>query len=203
MGNEANSKLQTLSLPGDCIYNGETEDGKPHGNGCLECKDGYTYQGEFKNGGYHGKGRMEWKRQRPHYIYEGEFADNEITGFGEMLHEVVGIEVSAWCFFRGSYFEGAREGWGYEVCLRAEDYTGEQALRDAHRTIKQGHPHSYYEGNFKNNLYEGQGIGLMPNGDIIRGTWKEGDMHGLIHKKNLTALKTSLNTFVKGELYGR
>ena len=43
------------SNPPDCIYEGEIENGLPHGIGTYTKTDGATYVGHFKNGLRHGK----------------------------------------------------------------------------------------------------------------------------------------------------
>ncbi len=38
--------VKTLETKDNCVYNGQTYYNKPHGHGCMECPDGFTYQGE-------------------------------------------------------------------------------------------------------------------------------------------------------------
>ena len=66
------------SNPPDCIYEGEIENGLPHGIGTYTKTDGATYVGHFKNGLRHGKGTFTWSENAPDGAgkYIGEYKDN-------------------------------------------------------------------------------------------------------------------------------
>ena len=67
------------SNPPDCIYEGEIENGLPHGIGTYTKTDGATYVGHFKNGLRHGKGKFSYPDGS---IYEGVWKDDELNGLG-------------------------------------------------------------------------------------------------------------------------
>ena len=66
------------SNPPDCIYEGEIENGLPHGIGTYTKTDGATYVGHFKNGLRHGQGTFTWSENAPDGAgkYIGKYKDN-------------------------------------------------------------------------------------------------------------------------------
>ena len=68
----------------DNKYEGEIENGKPHGNGTWTQGDGATYVGQFVNGLREGFGTFTWSILSPEYgsVYEGMWKNNRRNGKG-------------------------------------------------------------------------------------------------------------------------
>ena len=62
-------------------YEGESKDGKLHGQGKITSADGHIYEGEFKDGKLHGPGKQTFADG---HIYEGEFKDGKLHGPGKI-----------------------------------------------------------------------------------------------------------------------
>ena len=72
----------------DNKYEGEIENGKPHGNGTWTMSDGATYVGQFVNGLREGIGTFTWseKGSKSGTSYEGEWLNNRQHGKGKMIY---------------------------------------------------------------------------------------------------------------------
>ena len=72
----------------DNKYEGEIENGKPHGNGTWEMGNGATYVGQFVDGLREGFGTFTWseKGSKSGVSYEGEWKNNRRHGKGKMIY---------------------------------------------------------------------------------------------------------------------
>jgi len=72
----------------DHKYEGEIENGKPHGNGTWEMGNGAVYVGQFVNGHREGLGTFTWSEKGPKSgtSYEGEWLNNRQHGKGKMIY---------------------------------------------------------------------------------------------------------------------
>ena len=70
-------------------YEGEIENGKPHGNGTWTMSDGSTYVGQFVNGLREGIGPFTWSKDGTWSgkSYEGLWKDNRQHGKGKITFE--------------------------------------------------------------------------------------------------------------------
>ena len=68
----------------DNKYEGEIENGEPHGNGIWTQCDGATYVGQFVNGLREGTGTFTWvdRGDELESVYEGEYKNNRRHGKG-------------------------------------------------------------------------------------------------------------------------
>ena len=73
----------------DHKYEGDIENGKPHGNGTWEMGNGATYVGQWVNGLREGLGTFTWSKFGPKsgQSYEGEWVNNKRHGKGKMIYE--------------------------------------------------------------------------------------------------------------------
>ena len=73
----------------DHKYEGEIENGKPHGNGTWEMGNGAVYVGQFVNGRREGLGTFTWSKFGPKsgQSYEGMWKNNRRHGKGKMIYE--------------------------------------------------------------------------------------------------------------------
>ena len=109
----------------DNKYEGEIENGKPHGNGTWTQSDGGTYVGQFVNGRREGIGTFTWSKNSPvsGKSYEGEWKDNKQDGKGKISYEREEGEE-----FEGMSWEGEfRNGkiWNVTIYLKDRSIYGE------------------------------------------------------------------------------
>jgi hypothetical protein len=73
----------------DNKYEGDIENGKPHGNGTWTQSDGATYVGQWVNGLREGLGTFTWSEKSPQSgkSYEGEYKNNKRHGTGKWLYD--------------------------------------------------------------------------------------------------------------------
>ena len=72
----------------DDKYEGEIENGKPHGDGTWTMSNGATYVGQWSNGRREGLGTFTWSKFGPASgkSYEGQWKNNKRHGKGKMIH---------------------------------------------------------------------------------------------------------------------
>ena len=72
----------------DHKYDGEIEEGKPHGDGTWTMSNGATYVGEWVNGCREGLGTFTWSKFGPASgkSYEGQWKNNKRHGKGKMIY---------------------------------------------------------------------------------------------------------------------
>jgi len=128
------------------IYKGDFINNKKEGIG-EESTNDYDYKGEFVNDLKNGKGKVIYKNRGE--SYEGEFKNDELTGYGCYKWSNNHI-------YKGQFLNGNMNGHGY--------YTWPEG--------------GYYKGNYINNIKEGEGEFMWPDGRIFKGTFKEGKPNG-------------------------
>ena len=139
---EDSSKWRNIEL----WYEGELEDGEPHGYGILYDKDGIkVYVGEWIDGEAHGRGALYYSDGTKQY--EGEWKDSKWQGQGiEYLED--GTKK-----YEGEWKDGLRQGQGMEY------------LEDG----------AWYLGEFKFGKWHGQGILYNADGTSYVGEWRFGE----------------------------
>ena len=130
----------------NCIYKGDFVNNKKEGKGEESTID-YDYKGEFSNDLKNGKGKVIYKNTGE--SYEGEFKDDELTGYGCYKWSNNHI-------YKGEFLNGNMNGNGY--------YTWPEG--------------GYYKGNYINNIKEGKGEFMWPDGRIFKGFFKNGKPNG-------------------------
>ena len=154
-------------------YEGETKDGRPHGDGVIKLKDGKTKDGislfcKFEDG---------------HPIGEGTY----INGIGNKIIGEFDIKLNLKNKFgkliykNGSIYEGGFEG-------RIQHGEGKETWKNGTK-VKGIYDMGIFvegaiiftngiitEGTFKNYKLHGEGKMTLENGKIIKGTWNEGDI---------------------------
>lgn len=139
-----NGKGERIATKSD--YTGDFKNGLRHGLGKEET-DEHRYYGEYQNDKKQGKGKLIYKKIKD--IYEGEFSENNITGYG----------VYTWAnqdTFQGTFLTGKMHGSGVYRWPDGGEYYGDYV-----HNIKHGH------GRFKwpsGKIFEGPFINGKPNG---------------------------------------
>jgi hypothetical protein len=106
-----------------------------------------SYVGEYKSDKKNGNGKLTYKKMND--VYEGEFQDNMITGYGYYI----------WAnqdSYKGTFINGKMHGRGLYKWPDGGEYVGE----------------------YVNNIKEGQGRFKWSNGKIFEGPFKNGRPHG-------------------------
>lgn len=162
------------------VYEGTFLHGQPHGGGggseaanTFTFADGRVYTGEFENGLRDGKGKLTHTNGD---VYDGQFVHGTVTGFGTILY------ARASRIYRG-LFEHGRKVKGY---LR---FPGSQRG---------------YDGEWQDDVPHGAGSMTFANGDFYKGDFAGGELHGvgcLIYQS--PAGKVYYGQFVHGQPFGR
>ncbi|KAL1520473.1 hypothetical protein AB1Y20_022054 [Prymnesium parvum] len=130
------------------LYQGKTEDGRPHGFGYYNYSDGSVYQGEFIHGMKSGRGVL---RSKDGAVYEGAFLNDVKHGRG--VHRSASGAV-----YEGEYANDVRHGFGiatfpdgaeYEGAFVDDKFEGRGVFRYQDGTV--------HSGLFKNGLKHGPG----------------------------------------------
>ena len=140
------------------VYRGElNESFLPHGRGFLFRLDGSVYFGYFFEGAPKGTGKYLNKQG---LLTEGEFVSIESgpTSYDGVSFVVHGYGAESWTdgtVFIGNFHMGVKQGKG--------------------RLAMKG---LMYEGEFFNDLFNGEGKITYENGDVFNGHWVDGLKHG-------------------------
>ena len=135
------------------VYYGETKNSKMEGNGILFLTKGTNckIEGTWENG-YIEHGTITYSDNK---IYKGEIKELLPNGQGEL--------VDSDGTYTGMFVNGKKEGKGLM------QYSG---VTDKNNLVKT------YDGNWKNDLYNGEGSLVYKNGDIYEGTFVDGKKDG-------------------------
>jgi len=192
------TEIAESALTDGSMYTGQLLRGLPDGDGLKVWPDGRRYQGEFQGGSAHGTGTCfladgskyvgPWMHDLPHGskgfihlangdFYLGEFVDGMEHGEGTLT-------MPGRSTYSGQFRSGAKSGYGHET------------YRTSATKIASGVPLltsvvlGSYEGEFENDLFQGEGTYKWNDGRRYEGQWHTTKMHG--HGKY---------TFVDGRSY--
>lgn len=147
-------------------YDGDWVAGNPHGVGKSMYPSGGTYEGDFVNGGRHGWGIMTFLNGD---VYEGEWEDDKIHGQGRWTYSADSS------YFQGTFERGARVYGTFASKDGSEEYQGEWQGMAKHGKGKLYVKHlGTYNGTFKNNVADGQGIFKYIDGSVYEGAFENG-----------------------------
>lgn len=158
---------QVTILPDASVYEGDIQDGRFNGEGKLVWPDGAIYEGNFLDGMFHGQG----KQVKPDlWTYEGEFKYGKISGYGTMTYSP---DIKYVGEFESGYYHG--EGTFYSVgSVYKGDYVDNQIIKG----FFESEDGTHYEGEFKQWLFDGNGVLIEPGGDRFQGVFLQGELHG-------------------------
>ena len=204
------SGLGKFTFPTGATYTGEVLNGFRNGKGIYHNPIGITYEGEWKNGLKNGKGKMtrlsmvyegEWLngnitgqgkiRWENGNIYEGNFKENHINGFGSMIWYDL-LEK-----YTGNWKNDLQNGNGIhiwyepkgEIKLMRNRYIGEwvNGIRNGYGIFFYSNG-SYYEGIWENNYKSGFGIMTFQDGSKYIGRFEEDrliDMNNFVPEEEI------------------
>jgi len=175
-------KTGTYRVSTGGLYEGELDDGIPHGTGVLTLPDGRVHCGEFADGVPHGPGTAThpdgavltgtWHEGKPHGCMKLTTKDD--------VREVAYVEGVAAPTGTVKYNDGRR----YEGEMKDFKPHGTGVL-----TLPDGRVH---RGEFADCVPHGPGELTFPDGIALSGTWHEGKPHGrmkLTTKDELTEIE--------------
>jgi len=149
-----NDELGCIS--GDCV----------NGNGTLveETQRGLrTYRGDFVNGKFHGFGRLTFNDEGE--IYEGRFMIGKKHGRGTLWNDEGDV-------YMGNWRNDRRNGMGM-LAFHVENY---REGRFTENTLK--NTTENYSGEFKNDVFYGEGTYRWEDGTLYVGKWAANKKHG-------------------------
>jgi hypothetical protein len=174
------------------LYFGPLRNGKLHGKGRMQWRNGARYEGAFVAGLMHGKGTLHYANGD---IYEGQFADGDYHGQGVFTNTEG--ERYAGRFQRGEFtgegVHASRDGSRYEGHFVKWRWRGKGRVVGPDGTIYEGgFPEGElsgpakvtykdgrrYEGELQHGQFHGQGTLLLANGDEYRGGFAHGMYEG-------------------------
>ena len=174
---------------GNIIYEGEFKNNEFDGKGKRYLDNGKFYEGEFINGKYHGKGKLFFENGN---FYEGEFINGKSHGKGIIKNKnnetVYEGEFKYGNFENGTlYFTN-----GKYIGQFIDNKRSKGKLYKDNKLI--------YDGEFKNDKYEGNGTLYIDNDYIYVGEFKNNKMEGtgIIYDKNWK--EKYKGQFINGEL---
>lgn len=173
----------------------------------VEYSNGDKYEGNLKEGLREGAGKYFYKNGN---VYEGNFARNMLNGVGKLSFSKGG-------YYYGSFTDSKKEGEGVYVYQNGDRYSGfwkdgkkngeGTYIRDENNMRLKGHwdmgyftegkwqldNGRYFQGRFENNLPQGEGSWVGPDGVSVHGRYEQ----KLREKQNLQV------PFVLNDLYNR
>ena len=166
-------------------YKGNFKEGRMHGNGTYEWKDGGSYIGDFRDGFFEGIGLRTYESGT---IYKGHFKYDKPHGAGTMTYTNGSIYKGLWQFGykHGEGIYKDNKGYSHEGTYKfgKSDGVGEQKWEKG----------DIYEGSFKKGYRDGFGSYTWPSGETFEGSWKLGKKHGvgISRNKSLRILKKGI-----------
>merc|ERR1712137_85420 len=182
------------------VYTGEWVDGKRHGKGTLEWRNGAVYQGqwdqdslsgigsfylpasgvqyegEFKDNQFHGSGVLTWRETGRQY--SGNWSEGKHHGYGMLKYDNNDTRQRA--YYKGEWVDGKREGFGIMKWRSGAQYEGQWVRGQRHGEGKQIFSNGdIHVGTWSGASRHGYGCRYMANGDKLIGTWKNYKKHGL------------------------
>ncbi|MDR2875539.1 MAG: hypothetical protein LBV44_06385 [Methylobacillus sp.] len=162
--------LTQIVLPDGGRFCGQTQDGKPQGQGRIDWPDGRVYQGGFVNGVMQGKGKFTSDLG---WAYQGQFARGMMQGQGTLT-------------VRGSFT--------YEGRFKQNKPDGQGRLTDNYGSVIEGRFDQNYtavgaavviwpsgerfEGSLRGNAPSGEGVWTRKDKAVVRGTFEYFEVRG-------------------------
>lgn len=188
-------------------YDGDFVNGQRHGHGKLQfvkqnSQKLFKYDGSFANNQMRGYGKLTWKNGA---VYEGNFEGNKRTGHGTMKFErnhPTGQVVYSGLWindlfegqgelkwkngkkFNGVFKKGIINGHGTFNWPDGRKYVGQMVGQKSHGNGLMFYPANdvksrvSYEGQWKNNNWQGNGVLILTNGDKYSGHFKDNQFDG-------------------------
>ena len=167
-------KVDKFQINDFAVYSGDMLNGKQHGHGIQEWKDGARYEGEWENGKTNGYGTFY---HIDGDIYKGYWKDDKANGKGVYTSKE-GVK------YDGEWVNDCQEGYGIETWSDGSEYKGnyKNGKKDGYGEYFWSDG-SQYSGYWVNNNQEGQGKYIWPDKKSYEGSFKNNKLQGLGHYK--------------------
>ncbi|KAF4323488.1 hypothetical protein BBO99_00001358 [Phytophthora kernoviae] len=155
-------------------YDGEWENGLPHGYGELvfDAARNIRYEGQFVEGKRAGRGHMHYADGS---VYAGEWKDDVKCGQGVMTWMAADESENATPIERydGEWENDCQQGFGRHVWLVSLNSIA-APVSPSRNSSSSNSPHdkNWYEGEFSDGLRHGNGVFYYANGARFEGEWK-------------------------------
>ena len=137
------------------VYEGKYINGLLQGKGILKNNKGANYVGDFKDSKRHGKGILDTLKIH----YEGEFRDDKLCGNGRVIFKIEGH------IYEGQFDNHEINGFGTFKWKNGDSYTGNMLNGKMEGKGRYRYNNGVvYEGIYKNGVRQGQGILYDTNG---------------------------------------
>ena len=189
---KAYNAIQRRVITRDFSYEGQTENGVPHGKGKGTYSDGRVYVGQWVNGHKHGHGLCTWADGTS---YEGSFQNDLRHGQGTQT-EADGEK------YVGSWADDRKHGKGSCTWPNGAKYEGSYANNQRNGKGTQHDTHgNIYKGDWKDDKRHGRGELIWKSGDVYKGEFANGQRHGA-GKQFFADGAVYQGTWVKGKREG-
>ena len=136
-------------------YEGKFINGLIQGKGILKNNKGVTYVGDFLDSKRHGKGILDTHKVH----YEGEFKDDKLSGKGRIIFKIEGH------VYEGQFDNNEINGFGTFKWKNGDSYTGFMVNGKMHGKGKYTYNNGViYEGVYNNGVKQGKGKIYNTNG---------------------------------------
>ena len=165
--------IKLFNLDKKLIYVGDIKDGLYDNYGKIYNKNGnLIYEGELLKGKYNKHGKI-YKNNGYSIVYEGEFLNGLYHGYGKLIGEYEG-------YFSNGFYEG--EGIKYEKNRYIKAIFQKGKINDINARIYKYsclETYLYFEGNIKNNTFDGFGKIYYQNKNLLfQGNFENGNVCG-------------------------
>jgi len=151
MGKRHGNGKMIYNEEGNYAYSGEWNENLRHGYGTMKYPSGNTFEGEWRDDKKNGYGIMIWRDLDE--VYTGEWMDDKPHGLGEHIwgdSSAKTIKKQNCNIYRGMYEEGRRYGFGTFFYMNGSQYSGQ----------------------WRDDVKEGPGIFIHPDGRIVAGNYE-------------------------------
>ncbi|PRP88586.1 hypothetical protein PROFUN_02997 [Planoprotostelium fungivorum] len=182
-----------LDNPNGARYVGDTDSqGRPHGHGVYNTKDGEKYEGDFFQGEWEGRG--VWTL-RDGTRYMGQFQ------YGIPNGQCVKISANG-DLYHGSFEDGEFHGEGFWSGSDGSTYSGQfkQGKKEGRGVFSS--EKNQYDGGWHDDRFHGRGTYMLASGDIYEGEFRGGKYNGQGKFTNGSTGEVTEDVFVDGVARG-
>lgn len=167
----------TYTWPDGSTYTGDIKDGIREGYGTFHSPAaGVKYAGQWYNGKRHGKGKLIYDDPVGESYYDGDWLDDQQTGWGQRHYKSGNTYKGQWlenrCHGQGTmYWRKQQEQYTGEWCNGVQHGQGEHVWFMSITDKSQYPLQNSYIGEWKNGMRDGLGTFHYASGAIYMGQW--------------------------------
>ena len=183
---------QYVDQEGNC-FEGMFSNGVLNGKGIKISQNGALYIGQFSNFHKDGIGREETEE----HIYEGQYQNDKKKGQGKLSYK------NCKDVYQGEFTDNNITGYGFYIWDNKHTYLGDFVNGKMHgKGLYKWPDGSEYEGEYINNIKEGKGSFKWEDGRTFKGSFKKGRPHGVgkLTFKGIEIDAEFVNGKLKGDL---